>query len=82
MLILFCLVFGSIGAVLGWWKDTRQLYRRPGSKWSTDIVPKDRIHPSVLWRRRRRRFVTTAAFGLYGMLFAAGFFWSLQAFVK
>ena len=59
VLIIFSTVFGLIGASLGWWKDTRVLYRRPGSKWTTDLVPKEKIRSSILSRRRRKRLMTT-----------------------
>lgn len=81
MLILTCIVFAIVGAGLGWWKDTRVLYRRPGSKWVTDILPPGRIHKTVLARRRRRRLFTTAEFGTYGILLGMGLFWSLQRFM-
>jgi hypothetical protein len=74
------MVFAVIGAGLGWWKDTRVLYRRPGSKWTTDILPRERIRSAVLVRRRRRRLITTAEFGIYGIVLGAGLFWSLQRF--
>ncbi|SEP31250.1 hypothetical protein SAMN02990966_04976 [Rhodospirillales bacterium URHD0017] len=82
MLIIICSVFGLIGAGLGWWKDTRVLYRRPGSKWSTDIVAKEKIRSSILARRRRRRLLTTVEFAVYGASFGAALFWTLQRFVK
>ena len=82
MLIITATVFGLIGAILGWWKDTRVLYRRPGSKWTTDLVPKEKIRSVVLARRRRRRLLTTAEFGVYGAIFGAALFWGLQKFVR
>ena len=82
MLIIIATVFGLIGASLGWWKDTRVLYRRPGSKWSTDLVPREKIRSSILARRRRKRLVTTVEFAVYGAIFGAGLFWTLQRFVK
>ena len=82
MLIITSSIFGLIGACLGWWKDTRILYRRPGSKWSTDIIPKERIRSSILARRRRKRLMTTAEFGVYGAMFGAVLFWTLQRFAK
>jgi hypothetical protein len=82
VLIVTSTLFGLIGACLGWWKDTRVLYRRPGSKWTTDIIPKEKIRSAVLARRRRRRWMTTAEFGVYGAVFGAGLFWTLQRFVK
>ena len=82
MLIIIATVFGLIGAGFGWWKDTRVLYRRPGSKWTTDLVPKEKIRSSILSRRRRKRLMTTAEFGVYGAIFGAALFWSLQRFVK
>jgi hypothetical protein len=80
VLIVTCMVFAVVGAGLGWWKDTRVLYRRPGSKWTTDILPRERIRSAVLARRRRRRLLTTAEFGIYGILLGAGLFWALQRF--
>ena len=82
MLIITCTVFTFIGAVVGWWKDTRVLYRRPGSKWTTDIVPREKIRSAVLARRRRKRLMTTAEFGIYGAVLGAGIFWTLQTFVR
>ncbi|GEP60211.1 hypothetical protein [Reyranella soli] len=82
MLIITASIFGLIGACLGWRKDTRVLYRRPGSKWSTDLVPKERIRSSVLARRRRERLMTTAEFGIYGAMFGAALFWALQRFAR
>jgi hypothetical protein len=82
VLIIMSTVFGLIGAGLGWWKDTRVLYRRPGSKWSTDLVPKEKIRSSILARRRRKRLMTTVEFGIYGVAFGAALFWTLQRFVK
>ena len=82
MLIIFSTVFGLIGACLGWWTDTRVLYRRPGSKWTTDLVPKEKIRSSILSRRRRKRLMTTVEFGVYGAIFGAALYWSLQRFVK
>jgi uncharacterized membrane protein YeaQ/YmgE (transglycosylase-associated protein family) len=82
VLIIFSTVFGLIGASLGWWKDTRVLYRRPGSKWTTDLVPKEKIRSSILSRRRRKRLMTTVEFGVYGAIFGTALFWTLQRFVK
>jgi hypothetical protein len=80
VLIITASLFALVGAVLGWWKDTRVLYRRPGSKWTTDIIPKERIRSEVLARRRRKRLRTTAEFGVYGAMLGAGIFWALQRF--
>jgi hypothetical protein len=82
VLIIISTVFGVIGASLGWWKDTRVLYRRPGSKWTTDLIPKEKIRSSVLARRRCRRLMTTVEFGVYGVICGAALFWTLQRFVK
>ena len=82
MLIIISTVFGLIGAGLGWWKDTRVLYRRPSSKWSNDLIPKEKIRSSVLARRRRRRLMTTVEFGVYGVICGAALFWTLQRFAK
>ena len=82
VLIIACLVFGFGGAVVGWWKDTRILYRRPGSKWATDILPKERIHSTVLARRRRKRLLSTAEFGAYGAVLGAAIFWTLQPYMQ
>jgi hypothetical protein len=82
VLIIIATVFGLIGAGVGWWKDTRVLYRRPGSKWTTDLVPKEKIRSAVLARRRRKRLMTTVEFGVYGAIFGAALFWGLQRFVK
>ena len=82
MLIIFSTVSGLIGACFGWWKDTRGLYRRPGSKWTTDPVPKEKIRSSILSRRRRKRLMTTVEFGVYGAIFGAALFWSLQRFAR
>ena len=82
MLIITSTVFGLIGACLGWWKDTRVLYRRPGSKWTTDLIPKEKIRSAVLARRRRKRLMTTVEFGVYGVLFGAVLFWTLQRFAR
>jgi hypothetical protein len=82
VLIIISTVFGLIGASLGWWKDTRVLYRRPGSKWTTDLISKDKIRSSVLARRRRKRLMTTVEFAVYGVAFGAALFWTLQRFVK
>ncbi len=82
VLIITASIFGLIGASLGWWKDTRILYRRPGSKWSTDIIPKERIRSSILARRRRKRLLTTAEFGVYGAIFGTLLFWTLQRFAR
>jgi hypothetical protein len=81
VLIITCTVFGLAGAYLGWWKDTRQLYRRPGSKWN-DTVPAHRIRSEILARRRRRRFLTTAEFAFYGAALGAGLFWALQRLAR
>ena len=75
-------VFGFIGAIVGWWKDTRVLYRRPGSKWTTDIIPKEKIRSAVLARRKRRRLMTTVAFGIYGGVFGAAMYYTLKTFVR
>ena len=82
MLIITCTVFGLVGACLGWWKDTRVFYRRPGSKWSTDIIPRERIRSPILARRRRKRLMTAAEFGVYGGMLGFGLFWILQRFVE
>jgi hypothetical protein len=82
VLIIISSVFGLIGAGLGWWKDTRVLYRRPGSKWSTDIIPREKIRSSILARRRRKRLMTTGEFAVYGAVFGAALFWTLQRFAK
>ncbi len=79
VLIISCTIFGLAGACLGWWKDTRQLYRRPGSKWN-DTLPAHRIQSEILSRRRRRRFLTTAEFAFYGAVLGAAIFWTLQRF--
>jgi len=80
VLVITCLVFAAAGAVVGWWNDTRTLYRRPGSKWATDTLPKHRIRSSVLARRKRRRLATTAVFAVCGALLGAAVFWTLQHF--
>ena len=82
MLIIISSVFGLIGASVGWWKDMRVLYRRPGSKWTTDLIPKEKIRSTVLVRRRRKRLMTTVEFAVYGAIFGAALFWSLQRFVR
>jgi len=82
VLIIISTVFGLIGAGLGWWRDTRVLYRRPGSKWSNDLIPKEKIRSAVLARRRRGRLITTVEFAVYGAAFGAALFWTLQRFVK
>ena len=82
MLIIFSSVFGLIGASVGWWKDTRVLYRRPGSKWTTDLIPKEKIRSTVLARRRRKRLMTTVEFAVYGVIFGTALFWALQRFVR
>jgi hypothetical protein len=82
VLIITTSIFGLIGACLGWWKDTRVLYRRPGSKWTTDLIPREKIRSSVLARRRRKRLMTTVEFAVYGAIFGAALFWILQRFVK
>ena len=82
MLIIISTAFGLIGASLGWWKDTRVLYRRPGSKWTTDLIPKEKIRSAVLARRRRKRLMTTVEFAVYGVAFGAALFWTLQRFVR
>ena len=82
VLIIISTVFGLIGASLGWWKDTRVLYRRPGSKWTTDLIPREKIRSSVLARRRRKRLMTTVEFAVYGAAFGAALFWTLQRFAK
>ena len=58
------------------------LYRRPGSKWTTDLIPKEKIRSTVLVRRRRKRLMTTVEFAVYGAIFGAALFWSLQRFVR
>lgn len=80
VLIATCMFFAVVGAGLGWWKDTRILYRRPGSKWVTDVLPPGRMPSSVLARRRRKRLVTTAEFAVYAAALGAGIFWALQHF--
>jgi hypothetical protein len=82
VLIITCTIFALTAACLGWWKETRALYRRPGSKWSSDTVSPDRISSSILTRRRRRRLMATAEFGVYGALLGAGLFWLLQRFAR
>ena len=82
MLIITCTIFALTGACLGWWKDTRALYRRPGAKWSTDTVSPDRISSAILNRRRRRRLMTTAEFAVYGALVGGSLFWVLQRFAR
>jgi hypothetical protein len=59
------------------------LYRRPGSKWTTDLVPREKIRSSILSHRRRKRLMTSVEFGVYGAIFgAAPLFRSLQRFAK
>jgi hypothetical protein len=82
VLIITCMIFAVVGAGFGWWKDTRVLYRRPGTKWVTDILPAHRISSTILARRRRKRWVTTVEFAVYGAVFGAALFWTLQRFVK
>jgi hypothetical protein len=82
VLVLTAFVFGIFGAVFGWWKDTRILYRRPGSKWVTDILPRHRIRSSVLARRRRKRLFTTGEWGVYGGVLGAFVFWVLQSLAR
>lgn len=81
MLIITSTFFAVVGAGLGWWKETRLLYRRPGSKWATDTIPAHRISSAVLARRRRRRLMATAEFFVYGALAGVALFWTLQRFV-
>jgi hypothetical protein len=81
VLIITCTIFAVIGAGYGWWKHTRQLYRRPGAKWN-DTIPAHRISSTILARRRRRRLVALAEYGVYGVLFGAALFWTLQRFAK
>ncbi len=50
------LVCGFLGAFIGWSYGTRHLYRRPGSRWETDEIPKERISRRLLARRKRQRF--------------------------
>ena len=82
MLIITCTIFALVAAGFGWWKDTRVLYRRPGSKWSNDTIPPDRIRSSILARRRRKRLLTTAEFAVYGAIGGASLFWVLQRFAR
>ena len=82
MLILTVMVFVIAGALFGWWKDTRILYRRPGSKGATDILPRHRIRSAVLAQRKRRRLFTTLEWAVYGGMLGAGLFWTLQKFVS
>ena len=81
MLILTCLVSVIVGAAFGWWKDTRSLYRRPGTTGTTDILPRERIRSAELARRRRRRLFTTVEFAVYAVVLGVGLFWSLQRFM-
>jgi hypothetical protein len=82
VLILTATAFAIVGAIFGWWKDTRILYRRPGSKWVTDILPRHRIRSAVLARRKRRRLLTTAEWAMYAGIVGVGLFWTLQKFAK
>jgi hypothetical protein len=57
------LVAAIVGGFVGWTYGTKNLYRRPGSKWLTDEIPKERINRRLLRRRRRERlqYALTAA---------------------
>jgi hypothetical protein len=49
------LVCGILGGFIGWTYGTRNLYRRPGSRWLTDEIPRERISRRLLARRKRER---------------------------
>ena len=49
------LVCAFLGAFIGWTYGTRNLYRRPRSRWVTDEIPKERISRRLLARRKRER---------------------------
>lgn len=80
MLIITVAIFFVAGAIFGWRRATRTLYRRPGSKWDTDEVAPHRIRSSVLKRRKLRRFVTAFQFGLGGAIVGFGIFRLLMMF--
>ena len=80
MMIVTMALFFVMGAVLGWRRATKALYRRPGSKWDSDEIPRHKMRSSVLARRKRRRFLTAAQFGLGGAVLGFGIFRLLMMF--
>ena len=80
MLIITVALFFVIGAVFGWRRATRALYRRPGSQWDTDEIPRHKIRSSVLARRKRRRYFTGVQFGVGGAILGFGIFRLLMMF--
>ena len=80
MLIVTVAIFFLAGAVFGWRRATRTLYRRPGSKWDTDEIAPHKIRSSVLARRKRRRFLTAGQFGIGAAILGFGIFRLLMMF--
>ena len=65
MLIITLPIAVLIGALLGWRRAARRLYRRPGSKFSGDNVSPERLSRKLLAKRKRRRWTSAVEFGVY-----------------
>jgi hypothetical protein len=55
MLIATLPIAFLIGAVIGWRRAARRLYRRPGSTFAGDDIEPERMPSKLLAKRKRRR---------------------------
>jgi hypothetical protein len=81
MLIVTLPITFLIGALIGWQRGTRRLYRRPGSKFPGDNVEPERLSRKVLAKRKRRRWLSAVEFGVYGSGLDLAAFFVLMRFV-
>lgn len=81
MLIVTLPIAFVIGALLGWGRATRRLYRRPGSAFAGDNVPPEEMSRRLLARRKRRRWLTAAEFGFSAVAIDVLAFYVLMRFV-
>jgi hypothetical protein len=80
MLIATLPIVFLIGAFLGWGRAARRLYRRPGSTIAGDDIPPERLSSKLLAKRKRRRWLKAAEFGVYAAALDVLAFYVLMRF--